>query len=228
MLNSYHAVTFDPSRLKKTRIGFQISSTARLTLETTPPVRVKLVDKTGTYTLRCSVPKVGREDLPRNIISFWTDQCSVDPYRADLIGAYCFTNGRTNGFFVFLDLCVDVTASHFSYTGPWWERRAYIASCSVFSRFNVFTYPYKMQEEPDIMLKAEFYTGFLGRMYPSYGGKNTQAFQSSQNIDSKTTVSASVALVEFLGRKCFELVVEVEERAPRTVLGGSMFSSTTK
>ncbi|KAL6415882.1 hypothetical protein AUP68_00088 [Ilyonectria robusta] len=216
-------VTFDPSRLKKTRVRFQISSTARLTLETTPPVRVKLVDKTGTYALRCSVPEVGREDLPRNIISFWIDQCSVDPYRADLIGAYHFTNGRTNGFFVLLDLCVDVTASHFSYTGPWWERRAYIASCSVFSGLDVFSwrYGYGMQE-PDIMLKGEFYAEFLSQIYPSSGGKNTEASESSQNIDSKTKVSASVSLIEFLGRKCFELVVEVES-APQGRSGVGAF-----
>ncbi|KAH7160458.1 heterokaryon incompatibility protein-domain-containing protein [Dactylonectria estremocensis] len=208
-VDQYLKVTFDPSKLEKTRIRFQISSAARPTLETTPPVRVKLVDQTGQYALRHSVPEVGRDSLPRNIIGFWTDRCSVEPYRADLIGAHCFTNGRDNGFFVLWDLRIDVAAAHFSYTGPWWERRAYIASCSVFKWTAVAGRAYDVRNQ-DLLLQEEFYTGFLVEMYPS-NGKKTQAVESSIRIDSQTKASASVNLVEFLGRKCFELVVEVEE-----------------
>ncbi|KAH7136295.1 heterokaryon incompatibility protein-domain-containing protein [Dactylonectria macrodidyma] len=215
-------VTFDPSKLEKTRIRFQISSAARPTLETTPPVRVKLVDATGEYALRHSIPEVGREDLPRNIIGFWTDRCSVEPYRAKLIGAYCFTNGRNNGFFVLLDLRIDVAAAHFSYTGPWWERRAYIASCNVFPWTRVAGEPYHVKNQ-DLLLKEEFYTEFLAKVYPS-NGKKTQATKSSVRFGA-TTVSASVALVEFLGRKCFELVVEVKEDTPMMLMAQMIFDN---
>ncbi len=63
-----------------------------------------------------------------------------------------------------------------------------------------------------MLTSVDFYTDFLAYMYPPISGadKNPALMISSTKTDSGKSVRASVGRVNFLGKKCFHLVVEVD------------------
>jgi hypothetical protein len=194
-----------------------------------PPLQLSLLDNGTSFALQCSVPAMSQIPKPQNIMSFWTSRYArMEEFRlpgeksrylerehfTDLCGAFSFTDGLTDGFIVLwgiTDTRKKVMIEEPKDFHSWWESDHYRAYCSVHSWSSVAGrgYSASSKEDESLVTDRTFYD-FLLRLYPRNAGRSTQKPDTyTTRIDSERDVTAKIAPMEFLDRKCLQLTVEV-------------------